>query len=279
MHPALLTRVLRERWRGLTGWAGGLVLLVAVQVSVYPTVRDSREDWSDVTDQFPEAFRKIFRMEDYTSPSGYLSTELFSFMVPLIFVGLACTWAARAGAEEEENGTADILLSLPVSRWSVLLTRLAGVAVTLLGMSAVTMAALLAGTRAVDMGVGTTGLTAAVWSCAVLALTFGGVSVAAAAWTGRRGARPRDCDVRDVFARAARGLLRRDPARQPVPVDHRPVAAHGRDGPCDHRDGSGDRSPALRRRGRGFLPARHPRVSPCRSFPLRGGGAGQSPSR
>lgn len=187
MHPALLTRVLRERWRGLTGWAGGLVLLVAVQVSVYPTVRDSREDWSDVTDQFPEAFRKIFRMEDYTSPSGYLSTELFSFMVPLIFVGLACTWAARAGAEEEENGTADILLSLPVSRWSVLLTRLAGVAVTLLGMCAVTMGALLAGTRAVDMGVGTAGLTAAVCSCAVLALTFGGVSAVAAAWTGRRG--------------------------------------------------------------------------------------------
>lgn len=187
MHPALLGRVLRERWKGLAGWATGLVLLVTVQVSVYPTVRDSREDWSDVTDQFPEAFRKIFRMEDYTSPAGYLSTELFSFMVPLIFVGLACTWAARAGAEEEENGTADILLSLPVSRASVLLTRLAGVLVTLLGMSVVTIAALMIGTRAVSMGIGTAGLAAASCACAVLGLVFGGVSVAAAAWTGRRG--------------------------------------------------------------------------------------------
>ena len=187
MHPALLGRVMRERWRGLAGWAGGLVLLVAVQVSVYPTVRDSREDWSDVTDQFPEAFRKIFRMEDYTSPAGYLSTELFSFMVPLIFVGLACTWAARAGAEEEENGTADILLSLPVSRLSVLLTRLAGVIVTLAGMSALTLAALVAGTRAVSMEVGTSGLAAATAACAALGLVFGGVSVAASAWTGRRG--------------------------------------------------------------------------------------------
>ena len=181
MHPALLGRVLRERWKGLAGWAAGLVLLVTVQVSVYPTVRDSREDWSDVTDQFPEAFRKIFRMEDYTSPDGYLSTELFSFMVPLIFVGLACTWSARAGAEEEENGTADILLSLPVSRASVLLTRLVGVVVTLLGISAVTVASLVIGTSAVSMGVGTAGLVAASCACAVLGLTFGGVSAAAAA--------------------------------------------------------------------------------------------------
>ena len=120
----LSRRVLRERWKGLIGWILGVVSLIAIQVSVYPTIRDSRKGWSDVTEQFPEAFKKIFRMEDYTSQVGYLTTELFSFMIPLIFIGLATTWAARSASEEEENGTADILMSLPISRSAILLTRL-----------------------------------------------------------------------------------------------------------------------------------------------------------
>jgi ABC-2 type transport system permease protein len=186
-HLPLLARVLRERWRGLTGWITGLVSLVAVQVAVYPTIRDSREGWSDLTEQFPEAIRKIIRMEDYTSPAGYLTTELFSFMFPLIFTGVACSWAARAGAEEEENGTADILLSLPVSRGSILFTRLVAVFVALAGVCVAGIASLAVGTRSVDMDVGTAGIAAATVSCALLGTVFASASVVAAAWTGRRG--------------------------------------------------------------------------------------------
>lgn len=187
MHAALLGRVVRERWRGLAGWTAGLVALVAIQVSVYPTIRDSREGWADLTEEFPEAFRQIFRIEDYTSPDGYLSTELFSFMVPLIFIGLATTWGARAGAEEEENGTADVLLSLPVARSSILSTRLGGVVATMGWLGLVSVLSLVVGTATVDMNVGVAGLVRASITCAVLGCVFGAVALAGACWTGRRG--------------------------------------------------------------------------------------------
>ena len=187
MKSALLSRVVRERWRGLAGWTGGLIALVAVQVSVYPTIRDSREGWADLTEQFPEAFRQMFRIEDYTSPKGYLTTELFSFMVPLIFIGLATTWGARAGAEEEENGTADVLLSLPVSRTSILSTRLAGMIMTMAWLAATCVAALWVGTAVVDMSVGVAATAQASLVCGMLGATFGSISLAAACWTGRRG--------------------------------------------------------------------------------------------
>lgn len=183
----LSRRVLGERWRGLAGWLFGVISLIAIQVSVYPTIRDSREGWSDVTEQFPEAFKKIFRMEDYTSPAGYLSTELFSFMIPLIFIGLATTWAARSASEEEENGTADILLSLPISRSAILATRL----LTMLGVIAVlviaTTAALAVGTEMVDMNIGAIKIFQASAACGLLSLPFGGLAVFLSASTGRRG--------------------------------------------------------------------------------------------
>ncbi len=187
IRGALLTRVLRERLRGLAGWSFGLVALIAVQVSVYPTIRDSRKGWSELTEQFPEAFRKMFRMEDYTSPTGYLTTELFSFMVPLIFIGLATTWCARAGAEEEENKTADILMTLPISRSSVLMTRVSATLSTLAGMCILSTVALTVGTSVVDMNVSSLQILAASLACALVSLVFGGLSLLTSTWSGRRG--------------------------------------------------------------------------------------------
>lgn len=183
----LVVRVLGERWRGLAGWIGGLVALITIQVSVYPTIRDSREGWSELTEQFPEAFRKMFRMQDYTSPVGYLSTELFSFMIPLIFIGLATTWGARAGAEEEESGTADVLLSLPLSRSSVLTTRMMSTVFVIACTLLIATAALWAGTDIVDMDVAVSRILQASIACGLLAMVFGGFSVALASWSGRRG--------------------------------------------------------------------------------------------
>lgn len=183
----LIRRVFHERWRGLIGWMFGVVSLIAIQVSVYPTIRDSRQGWADVTEQFPEAFRKMFRLEDYTSPTGYLSTELFSFMIPLIFIGLTTTWAARSAADEEENGTADILLSLPITRPSILITRLFASLSVLVVLAAVTATSLIVGTELTNMDVGYGNIFMASVSCAVLSLPFAGISVVLASLTGRRG--------------------------------------------------------------------------------------------
>lgn len=183
----LALRVVRERWKGLAGWTGGLVALITIQVSVYPTIRDSREGWAELTEQFPEAFRKMFRMQDYTSPIGYLSTELFSFMIPLIFIGLATSWGARAGAEEEEMGTADVLLSLPISRTAILVTRILTTALVLCATTAVTTGALWMGTDIVNMNIAVHQILQAAISCGLLALVFGALSAVLAAWSGRRG--------------------------------------------------------------------------------------------
>lgn len=187
MRPELIGRVVRDRRRGLLGWALGIVGIIAVQVSVYPTIRSSRQGWSELTEQFPEAFQKIFRMSDYTSVAGYLSTELFSLVLPLLFVGVGATWGARAAAEEEELGTADVLMSLPVSRRSVLVSRAVATVAVLTALAVLVVAALRIGTLAADMSIGTVRLAEGAATLLLLGSVFASLALAVASATGRRG--------------------------------------------------------------------------------------------
>lgn len=152
-HSALMRKSITDHFRGILGWMSGVVAIVVIQMSVYPTIRSSSEGWSTLTDAFPETFKKMFRMNDYTSEAGYLSTELMSFVVPFIFIGLGCTWGARITTEDEESGFADIAMALPISRFSYLISRFsAGVGV----MATTTLGFLitaLIGARMLDMSI------------------------------------------------------------------------------------------------------------------------------
>ena len=187
MRPALAARVLAERAKGLFGWSFGLVAIVALQVSVYPTIRDSQEGWSDLTEQFPEAFREILRITDYTTPTGYIATELFTFVLPIIFIGVGAAWGARSAAEEEENGTADLLLALPVSRGSVLATRVVTTWCVLVALAALLTVSLVTGTRLAGMGVSVAHIAAGAVSLMLLGAVFDAVALLAGSLSGRRG--------------------------------------------------------------------------------------------
>ena len=182
----LLTKTLRDHARGIAGWTAGIVTLIIVQLSVYPTVRDATSGVANFADAFPEAFKKIFRMEDYGSAIGYLSTELFSATLPLIFIAVGVTWGARVATDEIEAGTADILLSLPISRRRFLVTRILAETLVILFLSALLGTTLLIGTPIVDMSVATTRVIAAAWSTGLTGLVFGSIGVLVGALSGRR---------------------------------------------------------------------------------------------
>ncbi len=186
MIVALLAKTIRDHRRGITGWVGGILALIAVQLSVYPTVRDATSGVRDLADAFPEVFRKMFRMEEYGTAIGYLSTELFSATLPLIFIAVGVTWGARVATDEIEAGTADVLLSLPISRSRVIATRIAAMAGVVLGLGVVLAVALGVGAEVVDMSVPVARLAAASWATALAGLAFGAIAVLVGAVSGRR---------------------------------------------------------------------------------------------
>ncbi|MGZ4410309.1 MAG: ABC transporter permease subunit, partial [Gaiellaceae bacterium] len=106
---------LRDVQRAFFWWALGLVGLVALMISVYPSVRGNRS-LNQLVNDYPDALKGFVAFGgelDYVSGAGYLGSELFSLMIPLLLLVAAIGAGSRAIAGEEESGTLDLLLANP----------------------------------------------------------------------------------------------------------------------------------------------------------------------
>ncbi len=132
-------------------------------VSVYPTIRGNRE-LESLMDQYPEALKALFSFGgqlDFTSPAGYLGGELFSFMLPALFLVAAVGNGAGAIAGEEERRT----------RRRVALHKLAAMCVEVTGLGVVLWLwlCLWAGSIAINMKLSAAHLAAASAATVLLA--------------------------------------------------------------------------------------------------------------
>lgn len=183
----LTARTLQDRWRSTAGWGLGLVLMATLQLAVYPSVARSTANMQAFVDEWPEAFRQAFNLDAYTTGSGFLNAELFSMMVPFVLIAVAVTGAA-ATAGEEERGTADLLLSLPVSRPRVLTAKVLATLVNVLLVATAVFVTLAIGAPLVDLEVSMAGLAGALVMTVLLACVFGAIALLVATVSGKRAA-------------------------------------------------------------------------------------------
>jgi ABC-2 type transport system permease protein len=111
---------------------------------------------------------------------------MFSVLVPFVFVGLGASWGAGATASEEERGTADLLLTLPVSRDRVLLSKLVAMVTAIGALALLLWGILLIGARSAGLDIGTSELLSGCLAVAMLGCLYAGVGLLAGALTGRR---------------------------------------------------------------------------------------------
>jgi ABC-2 type transport system permease protein len=125
---------------------------------------------------------------DFTTGPGYLNSQVFTFMVPLLFVIFATRLGARATAGEEQAGTMDLLLSTPVPRMRVVGQKFGAMVAATATLSLVLWGAFAIGTTAMDMGVSLANLAGIVASAALLGLAFGSLALLVGALRGSQGA-------------------------------------------------------------------------------------------
>lgn len=186
MSFAIVFKTLRDRWRSTLVWSAGLLATISIELYIYPSVVKSSTAMTSYIDAFPDAMKAIFRMEDYFSGAGFLGTELFSMMVPLIFISVTASRGSSAIAGEIEAGTADILFSLPISRTRILLSKLIAMILEVLLLSILTVSSIVIGAQLVDMGISTAAIITATGSSALLALSYGAIALFAGSLTGKK---------------------------------------------------------------------------------------------
>lgn len=179
---------LRDRRRSMAWWTAGLIALVVLTLIFYPSIRDS-SGLNDYTKDLSETMRALFvgGELDITSAVGYLNSQIFAFVAPLLLMILSVGMGAALIAGDEERGTLDYLLAQPVTRTSVVVQRLVAMIICTTAAAAVIWVTILAVAPLIDLEIGFTGLVAATLSCALLAILYGTLALAIGAFAAGRG--------------------------------------------------------------------------------------------
>lgn len=131
-----LRHALRETLWSVLGWSLGVFALCLLLMAFYPSVRDNPA-LQDYYNTFPEAFRSALGANrPINTVAGYLGAELGVYG-PVLMGIYAIAQASRALAGEEQEGTLDLVLALPVRRWRLVAAKHAA---QLVGLASIAVA-------------------------------------------------------------------------------------------------------------------------------------------
>lgn len=186
----VLRQMLAERWRSLVAWTLGTVALVVVMVLFFPSIEDSGADFDAYMQSLPESLRDTLGVAgaSLSSPVGYLMSQLYSNMYPLLILVMALAAAVWTIAGAESDGTLEMTLAAPLTRWSLAAGRFAGVAITTLAVTAVSTGALAILSPVVDLqaGIPSWGLWSAGLTMWAMVMLYAGLAFGVGAAFGHK---------------------------------------------------------------------------------------------
>lgn len=185
--PDILLKTLRDQRRGLGWWFLGIAALGLTTVLLYPSVGAAPEMEQLFEDLPPAAQVFVGEIADITSPEGYLTSQLFALMVPLLFIVYGIGQGAGAIAGEEAAGTMDLLLANPVPRSQVVLEKFGAMLAGGMVLGLANLVGIAAGALIVDMEISLTRLSEATLLALLVGYLFAGFALLLGCWTGQRG--------------------------------------------------------------------------------------------
>ena len=172
----------------MAGWLIGFAAYIALIVAVFPSIHGSKQ-FDDLLKRYPDVLKSFLGIGDtlsITSGPGFIDTELFSLMLPLLALVLAIGVGATTIAGEEEQGLLELVLSAPVSRRAVIGWKATGLLIEILAVAITIVVTLLIGDALVDLGLNAGRLVGAAAGIGLLALLHGWLAMLVGAATRHR---------------------------------------------------------------------------------------------
>ena len=178
---------LRDQRKPLMFWGVGVAALAVVTVLFYPAISEA-EELSDLFED-AEAISRVFAggFTDLTTPEGFLNSQLYSLMVPIMLLVFAIGQGSGAIAGEEERGTLDVLLSEPTTRFQVLGQKFAALTAAIVALSLVLWLSVIIGAAIVGMDLSLWRVLHVTLSGMLLGVLFGTFALMLGCTTGKRG--------------------------------------------------------------------------------------------
>lgn len=126
-------------------FALGLVIYAGLISAFFPSIQDISTSVQQLLESYPDALLKAFGLGSEVNFGEYavfISAEYLSFIWPLIVsIFLIMAGAATVGSEID-SGTAELWLSVPETRWSLLLSKMLAIASAVIVLVVITVLAI-----------------------------------------------------------------------------------------------------------------------------------------
>lgn len=185
MKPIINWTLRARRW-SIIWWCLGIASFVALELSVYPSVKSQAKQLNQLLDRLPDTVKSFFGASDLFSPAGYLNSRLFYLLLPMFFSILTIGLGSSLIAREENDGTIELLLGRPVSRPKLLLAKMVGAFLIVAIIASLSAVAIMIGVKAVNLAMPLPRIIFATFMSALLATAFGMVAFAVTC-AGKRG--------------------------------------------------------------------------------------------
>ncbi|MFC1662996.1 ABC transporter permease [Patescibacteria group bacterium] len=152
----LFWRILKDRRISLIIFSVSGILLLWMYIAMFPSFAGQAEDFNKLLESYPQGFLEAFGIDEsaniFSSVESFISVEHFSLIWPIMMVFMMIGLAGSGLAGQIEQGTVEILLSRPLSRFKIYLARyLAGVfSLVVFGIFSVFMAMPLSNLHGVE---------------------------------------------------------------------------------------------------------------------------------
>jgi ABC-2 type transport system permease protein len=126
MSAELIRRDVFDRRRSIAAWSLAYIAFLVMIMATYESVAKASGLQSAI-EEYPDALLALFGGADVniTTVPGYLDSQLYAFMLPIMILVFAIGYGAQAVAGEQSDGRLDLVLSYPVSRRRLLAERTA----------------------------------------------------------------------------------------------------------------------------------------------------------
>ena len=144
MTGTVFINTLRRNWRSALYWAIGIALLGLYIIVVIPDI-DVLEQYAGLINNMPPVLLNALGISDtaqIATPEGFLAVGFFGYIM-LVLAAYGVIAGLNVTANDEDRGTLDMVLSLPVPRWRVILERFLAFALILIFILALTGASMI----------------------------------------------------------------------------------------------------------------------------------------
>lgn len=158
-------------------WSVGSFGLIFINMVFYPSFKDQAEQLQKSFDNLPDAALQLLGgSADFFSPVGFVNSQIFFLMLPLLLSVLAIGLGASLIGREEEDQTIENLLARPISRTRLLIAKIISGRIILLIVTLVGLLTTAITAEMVDLDIAVSSLIWATIACLLLVMSVGSIT-------------------------------------------------------------------------------------------------------